>query len=259
MKYKFERFKLCAILAVTILGVSTTLVADDPDDKLPTAEIVIKKFVEAQGGADKIKAVKSMKRSGKFVANGIEGKLEETTIAPNLVFQQLDIGSLGTQTVISNGVIAWENSTTLGPRILTGKEKSRAMEQANTERLYSPTSFYKSIKLVGVKEMFGQKTYQIKTETKDGFQSTDYFSIDTGLPVCSEFKSPSPLGETPMKTRNVEYKDFGGVKFPAKIEIESNGIVATITYEKIELNPKVDKTIFAVPAEIQNMIDNTDN
>ena len=252
-----HRFRFNAVLAIAILGLTTNSFADDPD-KLPTSEMVMKKYVEASGGAEKLKAIKSVKMTGDIESKtmGISGSLEISIVAPNMVSEKADMPEVGIQARGTNGKVAWENSTMLGPRVIKGKEMELMLEQANFERIYAADKFYKEIKVLGIEEMNDEKCYKVEMTRKNGHKSIDFFSLKTGLPTASKFRLPTQMGEVDITSMTVEYKEVNGVKFPSKIEqLFPGGMSMTVMMKNIELNAEIDKSTFDVPKEVKTLVD----
>lgn len=252
----WNKFQFNAILAVTILGVTCQSFADDPD-KLPTAEAVMKKYIDASGGVEKLKAVKSMSMTGKLEAKamGIQGTVEIKMVSPSMVWEKADISGMGIQARGSNGEIAWENATMTGPRIIEGQEKARLLEQANFERIYAPMKYYKEVKVQGMADVDSKKCYKVDLIRKDGYVSTEYYSVETGLPLRTDLKLTLQMGEIEVKSKMLEYKNVDGIMYPCKIEmVFPNGISQTVILEKIELNPEIEKSSFDPPKEVKGLI-----
>ena len=256
MTKNFKRLHvMMALVASLTLVVSAQ--ADDPD-KMPAAETVMKKFADALGGADKLKAIKTMRTKGKFAlpSMGMEGQLELTQMMPGKVFTKVIIPGAGTQSVATNGDIAWELSTMTGPRLLQGKEIDQIREEGSMEKFYDPMSFYKEVKVVGMEDVEGDKCYKVKVTKKNGDVAHDYFSMKTGLQMKSETTVVNQMGEIKAETLISGYKEFGGLKFPTKSVIKLEGLGERVmTFDKIEINPEIDEKTFAIPEEVQNLID----
>lgn len=253
----WSKFQFNAILALTVLGVACNSFADDPD-KMPTAEMVFKKYIEASGGVEKLKAIKSVKMSGNVEAKamGISGTVEINLITPNMVLEKANLPAVGVSARGTNGEVAWENTTMTGPRIIEGKEKSRLFEQANFERIYAPNKYYKEIKVLGTETIDDKKCYSVKLVRKDDFESTEYFSIETGLPMRTDATLTIQMGDIEIKSKMLEYKDVNGVKFPSKIEMAfPNGMSQVVTIEKIEVNGDIDKSSFDPPKDVKGLIE----
>lgn len=87
-----------------------------------------------------------------------------------------------------------------------------------------------------VKTENGSDAYKIII-TENGEKSVSYFDVKTGLKVKEE---QSQEGNT-VVTENSEYKDFGGIKFPAKISMNGG---MTITVKNITINPMLSDSDF---------------
>ena len=60
----------------------------------PTAEQIVAKYIKTIGGMDKIEAVKTLRRVGKFVGGGgFEAKVVEENKRPDMVRQEFSFGA----------------------------------------------------------------------------------------------------------------------------------------------------------------------
>src|ERR1700730_8293931 len=85
------------------IGFATLLLASIPTAQ--TADEIVAKYIKTTGGMDKINAVKSLRRSGKYIGGGgFEAAILEENKRPNLVRQEFTIQGL-------TGVTAYDGRT----------------------------------------------------------------------------------------------------------------------------------------------------
>ena len=91
-----------ALLAGVLLAVSLAApLAAAPD---PTADEIIANYVAKTGGTDKLQAVKTLKKTGKFTGGGgFEAKVVEENKRPAMVRQELVLQGM-------TGVTAYDSS-----------------------------------------------------------------------------------------------------------------------------------------------------
>lgn len=251
----FRTFQATFVAAFLAL-LSLPALADDPD-KLPSAEAILKKFTDASGGADKFKNIKSAKMTGKLsiASQGIEGKISVQIVTPDKLKSVMEIPDVVVETQASNGEVAWSGNTMSAPRILEGKEKDAVLEEANFEKFYAPESFYKELKVVGTREIDGDKCYELKLTKKNGLENTEFYSMKTGLNVKSLTVFPHQMGEFKMESIPGDYREVDGVLMPFEIKlIRPEGTVIVITFDKIEINPKIDDSVFELPDDVKALV-----
>jgi outer membrane lipoprotein-sorting protein len=146
-------------------------------------------------------------------------------------------------------------------------EKSDAETTANLKLNTNdfPDSFldYKdkgyTVELLGKETIEGTETYKIKLVkeplTIDGESKEDisfyYFDTENYVPIAveSEVHMGPMKGQTQLITFS-DYQEVDGLYFPFSMSQGVKGSASQpITMESIELNPTVDDTAFAFPAE----------
>jgi hypothetical protein len=224
---------------------------------VPSAADVVARHVAAIGGKDALMKVTSVKQVAtmELPGMGLSAQMEMYMAAPNKVFTKASLAGVGDLMSGTDGTVAWEINPMQGPRVLTDKEFKQALEQAD---------FYGNILLLadrfslmentGVVDFAGEKAYKLRLVRKDsGRETTQYFSVATGLALGSESTSETQMGTTQSITTLREYKTFGGLLFATKSEVQMGPqkIVATIT--DVVINGAPD-AVFAVPAAVQPLI-----
>ncbi len=257
MKTKFANFRYMLTI-VTVAALSCSSLICQAQEKLPTAEEVIAKYVEVTGGLDKYKSIKSMHQSGSMSipVAGIEGTIDLKSIAPDKLAVSVELAGAGNEMSGSNGETVWSSSTMTGDRILTGKEAEQTLLEADLRRIYEPASVYKSLEVVGIEEVDGEKCYKLKVTRNSGDEQLEFYSVDTGLQTRSKITAQSPMGPVRIEVGVSDYKDVGGLKFPHKMTqtFVDQGMVMEVVMKKIELNSEFEAGTFDLPESIQKMV-----
>jgi hypothetical protein len=246
---------LAMIAAVALVSGEVSKVS--AQDKLPTAEEVIAKYVEVTGGIEKYKAIKSMHQVGTMgiPMAGINGTIEMKVVAPNKVAVMVELPGAGNESSGSDGETMWSESTMTGNRIVEGNEAEDMMIQADFRRMFDPASVYKSLENVGITEYDDQKCYELKVEKKSGGIQQEFYSVETGLQVGTKTTAESPMGAIKVEATVSEYKEVDGIKFPFKMAQKfENGMVMEVEFEKIKVNPEFEEGTFDLPKSIQKIV-----
>ena len=256
MKSYISNFRVKAIVTLALCGLVTVANADDPD-KLPEAKSVLKKFADVTGGADKYRAIKSVKMTGKLSspAQGMEGTIEMNMMVPGKMRVKVEVPDVFTEENGSDGETAWSTNTMMGPRILEGKEKAQLVEEAGFEKVYNPEKFYKAMEVVGMEELDGEKCYKVKLTKQSGLEATEFYSMKTGMQMRTESVVPSQMGEMKMAVNYSDMKEVGGIMFPHKIVREISGMSIVVEFDKIEVNSDVEASVFALPEAVKELVD----
>lgn len=220
-------------------------------DKVPTAEEVFKKHIEATGGLDAWKAKKSMNSTGvmRFPSAGLEGKMVVKAMLPNQMLMTMDITGIGVVSAGFDGTTGWSINPMAGPTILEGKPLDDMRRQADFQRdlLLAGNPGKSEVKgpaLFGVTEV-----WNVTVREADGRETTNLYDRKTGMLVGTIMNVASQMGEVPVTVVMSQYNDFDGVKWP-KLALSWTPVgQQEIITDTIEWNT-VPAAEFALPPEI---------
>ena len=84
-----------------------------------------------------------------------------------------------------------------------------------------------------------------------------YFSVESKLIVGTKMTQVSDFGEMEIVSKIGDYKDVNGIKFAHSTIVElPQGLGQMISeMEEIKINEKVDTSVFELPDEIKDLID----
>jgi len=219
-----------------------------------TADEIIDKHIKALGGLEKLKAVQSMKMTGKMKAGPMEFPATMVKARPELFRMDFTVqGMTGTQAY--DGTTGWSVMPFMGkkdPETMNEDMQKSMKEEADFD---GPLIDYKSkgnkVEYVGKEEVEGSPAYKLHLTTKSGTESNLYIDADTYLLIKSESKRKIQGQEVESETIIGDYKEVGGLMFPHSMEMRRKGAPAgasqAIVVEKYELNTKVDAAQFKMP------------
>lgn len=227
-----------------------------------TADEILETYFENIGGLETLKQVKGIKMSAKLNQQGMEIPLEIFQFADGK--QMTIINFQGKE--IKQGV--FDGETLWGHNMMTMKaEKSDAETTENMKLNMNdfPDAFidYKSkgytLELLGKETIDGAETFKLKLTkepvTVDGNKEDDvsfyFFDTENFVPIAiqQEIKSGQGKGMISEITMS-DYQEVEGIYFPFSMTQGVKGQPgAPITITAIELNPEVDASVFAFPAE----------
>ena len=223
-----------------------------PSGELTTAEAVIEASIAAQGGRERIGKVQSMRQTGTFGIPQMKLTGSMTTVAapPRNFVATIELAGIGTIRRGLTGDLAWEVSPMTGARIVTGGERAQFLREAtfNAELIWK--QLYPKAELAGVVEFAGQPAYKVVLTAADDDTQTRYFAKDTLLPLGAEMVAKSQMGNIPGESMLSDWRDVGGIKFPHKVVQKQGPQAFEILIDKIELDPALDPSAFALPPEI---------
>jgi outer membrane lipoprotein-sorting protein len=215
-------------------------------------EIIAKNFA-AMGGIDKLKAVSSVRMTGKMLAGpGMEVPIVIETKRPKSL--RVDISIQGMTVVQAfDGTDGW----ILNP--MSGRSTAEALPSEMTKMVEEqadmdgPLMDYKAkghtAELVGKETAEGTECYKIKLTEKDGDVTWYYFDTETFLGVKQDAKRTLRGTEVETETIIGNWKAVEGVMYPHSVDAGQKGSPQRqkMTIEKIEVNVPIDDARFKMP------------
>jgi outer membrane lipoprotein-sorting protein len=237
--------KLLGVVALTVL-VAVPAAAQTVDD-------VLAKNADAKGGLARMKAVKTMRATGKVtIGPGMEAPITLDQKRPNMVRVEVTVQGL---TIIQayDGAVGWMLNPMSGrkdPEPMPSEMVKNMEEQADMD---GPLVDYKDkgnkVELLGKEKAEGADCYKVKVTLKSGDTRTYYIDVENYLEVKVESRTTVRGTETESDTIISAWKEVGGLMMPFSIDAGQKGAPARqkITLEKIEVNPALDDARFKMP------------
>jgi len=216
-----------------------------------TADEILAKHFKAIG-MDKMKAVKSLKASGKMKMGAMELPIVITKARPEQMRVDFTVqGMTGTQAY--DGTTGWMVMPFMGkkdPEKMSEDMLAGMKEEADFD---GPLVDYKAkgnaLEFVQKEDVQGTPAYKLKLTTKSGSVHDIYIDADTNLIIKQTGKRKMQGQEIESETLLGDYKEVDGMMFPYSFDSHPVGqaVGQSVTIEKYEINPAVDKTAFAMP------------
>ena len=220
----------------------------------PTAEEIVAKYIKTIGGMEKIEAVKTLTRSGKFTGGGgFEAKVLEQNERPNLVRQEFTFQGM-------TGVTAWNGKSGWKISPWQGKKDAEPLGEDELKGIIEDSAFdgqlvhYKekgnTIAFVGSEPVEGTDAWKLKLTLKNGDVQYYYMDTDYFVPIKIEIKRIIRGAEQEAEITLGDYKEVAGWYLPHSIEQGRKGSQnrAKTVYQKIEANLPMDEQLFRQPA-----------
>lgn len=219
-----------------------------------TAEELVAKNLEARGGIEKIKAIRTLRMTGRIQQGSFSAVVTSDSMLPKLLRQTVTIQGM-TQIQAYDGATGWQVSPFEGRKTaeLIGEDDLRGLvEDAD---FYGPLVDYKTkdnrIEYLGHDTVDGDDAYRLKATLANGDIIYYYLDPDTYLEIRTE-RMQFIRGSVRESFTNLgSYKLVNGVYFPFSIETgarRSPEDAARVTIDKIEANVAIDAAEFKMPA-----------
>ncbi len=237
--------KILFVLVTSFLAFQSNLVAQ-------TADEIVEKHFSAIGGKDLLNSVKTMKMTGSIeIQPGMTAPMTMQIV--NNKGMRMDLSVMGmtmNQVVYENSgwaIVPFNGNT--NPEPMTEDQVKEMKKQTDlTGDLLNYKSKGSTIELIGSEDVEGTDTYKVKLKEKDGsvgykfFDKTNFYLIKEIKIVKLEDKET----EVAVLYSNFKKTDSGLV-FAHSMSNEMAG--GPITWESFEVNPKIDDSIFKMPAK----------
>lgn len=222
-----------------------------------TADELVQKNIQARGGMDKIKAVHSLKMTGKFIGEGgFTATVGQTNDRPNLVRQTFSLQGM-TAITAYDGTAGWQIQPFEGhkdPEFIGEDDMHELLRAADFD---GPLVDYKekgnTVEYLGHDTVDGDDALRLKITLKNGDIVYYYLDPDTFLEIREEVQEFMRGAVHESVSEMGSYKPVNGVMYPFSMSQGSKSHPAeqTITIEKIEANAAADPKDFALPASLK--------
>lgn len=208
------------------------------------AETLIQKNLDARGGADKLRAITSLRASGKMrFGGGIEADVTMIASAPGKVRYELSLQGL-TAVNAWNGKEAWTIQPFQGRRDPQKTSEDDAKGLILAADIGGPLLDWKAkgskVEYLGTEDIDGTDAHKIRVTFKNGDSRVVFLDPDHFLEIRIEDHQFVRGQEQVSATDIGEYVKVDGVYFPFE--------QAPMQLDTIELNKPVDAAIFDFPA-----------
>jgi outer membrane lipoprotein-sorting protein len=223
-----------------------------------TADDIVAKNIQAQGGMVKLKAIQSMRVTGDFAIAGMQAGFTQVYKRPMKV--RLDASIQGmTLTRTYDGQSGWQVNPFGGkgaPEPMAGDDLKQMQEEAEFD---GPLVDYKqkgnTIQLVGKESIDGADAYHLKVTLKSGDLRDLYIDANSFLLTKTVAKTVVQGAEVQMESKFADYREVQGVKLPFSIDQHAmDGQIPDqkITFQKVDMNIPVEDSLFTMPAAAGN-------
>ena len=222
-----------------------------------TAEELVQKNLAAKGGLEKIKAIKSVRITGKLIGGGgFTAATVQENARPNLVRETISLQGM-TAVTAYDGTTGWQVQPFGGhkdPELMGEDDLRDLLLDADFD---GPLVAYKekgnTVEYLGHDVVDGDDALRLKVTLKDGDIIYYFLDPDTFLEIRKEVQEfiRGSVRESVLEMGS--YKPVAGVMYPYSISqgTKANPSQQTTAIDKIEVNVPIDNSDFAVPASLK--------
>lgn len=250
--------RVVVIVGVMLVGRATPALAQDTPPKLPTAEKVLDKTIEAQGGKEAFEKIKSRVTKGTIEVTAgpqsMKGTIERYEAAPDLRYTEIKLGPTVAKSG-TDGFVHWDINQS-NAKILEGDEKEMAIRRARFNALLYWRDLYDKVECVGKEKIDDRLCVKVVLTPRVGTPITAYYDWKNGLPSATEEVRKTAEGDLLVREQFEDYREVDGVKLPFRVRRTNTagGQTTTIvyTFQTIEHNT-VPPERFDLPEQIKKL------
>ena len=242
------------IVLFVIGAASISAAAETQDQKTPTLDELVAKNIEAKGGAEALRALQSLKMTGKLIVN--EGQLQfaliQTKKRPDAIRTEFTVQGM-TAVQAYDGKEGWKISPFQGrkdPEKLSADDTKPLMADAEID---GPLVDWKAkgstLEYLGREDVDGTSAYKIKVVRKNGDVCFVYLDPDHFLEIRTLTQRIRHGAQEEVEEDISDYEKIGGAFIPFSFEDGRKGDPdkQKTVIEKAEANVPVDDAIFHFP------------
>ena len=238
---------------IVLVAVSCLSVVAHPQ----TAEELVNKNTQAKGGLEKIKAINTVRMTGKFDGGGgFTARQSQENKRPNLVRETFSLQGM-TAVTAYDGAAGWQIQPFGGhkdPELMGEDDLRDLLLDADFD---GPLVDYKekgnTVEYLGHDVIDGDDALRLKVTLKNGDIIYYFLDPDTYLEIRKEIQQfiRGSIREHVFELGS--YKAVGGVMYPFSISqgSKNNPREQTTTVEKMEVNVPIPDSDFALPASLK--------
>jgi hypothetical protein len=224
-----------------------------PGANAQTVDEIIAKNIQARGGLEKLRAIKSQRITARLSQGSFRASFVQENKRDDKVRQEVSIQGMA-QVQAYDGHTAWQINPFGGrrdPELMSEDDSKPLLIEADLEGLLVD---YKQkghkAELVGHDPVEGTDCYKIKLTMKNGDVRYYYLDADSFLEIKIETQTKVRGAVQYNDTMLGDYEKVDGVYFPYSIEASETGSDQwlRVTVEKVDLNVPLEDTRFSLPA-----------
>ena len=240
-----------AIVAVAAVAIAVPAAQAPAAATPPAVDEIVKGNLAARGGAEKLRAVNTVKSIGKVKSQRGETAVSSWTKRPNMIRRE-QVNEGQTFVMGFDGTTVWAINPLMSQRAreITGPQAEMTRQDADDfdTILLDYKAKGHTVELVGTETVQGTRQHRLRV-TKRGGAIQDIF-IDAATMLESKIVMQMDQGgrKAIVTLEFSNYKDVDGIKVPFHIKQSLNGQVMTeVTYDRVEFNEPMPDNLFEIP------------
>jgi outer membrane lipoprotein-sorting protein len=247
--FAMKFLRLCPVL----LPVFAAFTMITSSARAQTVDEIIAKNIQARGGLEKLKSVKTLRTTVKFSDGSFRAEFRQENKRPGKVREEFIIQGMA-QIQAYDGKTGWQISPFNGrkdPDLMSADDMKSLIVDGDID---GPLVDYKEkghkAELVGHDSMEGTDCYKVKLSMKNGDIRYYYLDTDSYLELKVEIQTTIRGALQESELYYGDYEQVNGIYYPFAVEQAQKGSSSRqqFSVEKIEQNVDLSDSLFTMPA-----------
>lgn len=212
-----------------------------------TARTVIDSYIQAIGGASKLKGVKDLYIQLSGSVQGQEINILREHKLPDKYKMAVTVPIMGESPIqmltVNGNQISVKSMGKDEPITDEMKEDIKSEKDIFPELNYDAGGY--KLELIGIVSDEGKDYYAVKVMSPSGSTTTNYYDVNTGLKARVVSSGVGPQGESASSTQRLgDYKEVNGIKFPHSVTNDLGGMEIEMKVKEIKVNSGISDNDF---------------
>jgi predicted Zn-dependent peptidase len=218
--------------------------AVQPDDdmnvsgNLPAAGDVINKYIDAVGGAEKLKSVNSMLIKGTLAVQGMNLPYVQKMMNPNLLLMEVTMNDNPLVRRVFDGKTGSNMQMGNSNAFSAGELKDAKDIEGIFPQLFYAKEGYK-VEVTGSEKVSGNDAFKLKITPPSGTSITEYYDAKTGYLVKEIRTTHEGTTEVQQTIELSDYKKVNDIMVPFKMNVDAGQQQLEIDVESVTFNENV--------------------
>ncbi|GMU86544.1 MAG: hypothetical protein AMXMBFR48_17860 [Ignavibacteriales bacterium] len=241
---KVQKFSSAPVIFFDELGNRIEKTEPSGDETILTGEDIIRKYIQAIGGADNIMKVqdKTVMMQAKIQNYDINAVIYQK--APDKMLQKFTFAGMD-QAILFDGEKGYQK-TMMGEEELTGDNLEMMKFEAGLHNILRLNELGVTIENKGLDKIAGKNVWKVEIKMPGGAIIRHFYDQETGLRIREERTVDSPQGKITQSTDLSDYKEINGVLYPHLMKQNAGGMNLELKITAIQINSGIADSIFKV-------------
>ena len=237
------RSPILAVLAMLVIGPRIGHAQTPRVATPPTAQEIVRRYIDARGGLEKLRAIRTLVFKGPPRPNGRPGR--QILRARPFYFS---IGGEG------NDGSPWEAYDEFGlqPRVTDAPGAALRHTAYFDDPLVMTLEPGWGVELTGSERIADRDAWRLRIEYPDGFVTESFVDKSTWLLVARRFTAPVHAFGASVTSQAIfgDYRPVNGVLYPfslREVDLATGEAMDAFTWQSIEANVALDPAVFSPP------------